>query len=232
MNFDLSKSNETIQKRYVSILSSHNLNQHVKKPRKAAILDHIITNSIAKVKNVNVIPCPAVRDHDATYITISTKFAPFEPRYKIIRDMKNFREQDFIDSFATLPLELVYAFNDPNDMISVFNELLSNHINEHVKTIRVTRPTAQRMNDIDTVDLQQKCHQLRTLCHTTNRETDWNNFRNVRNKLKTKIKSTKSNFYRKLKFGKLFIKFSTQMVNAFESIQMNLISTLVLHQND
>ena len=53
------------------------------------------------------------------------------------------------------------------------------------------------MNDIDTVDLQQKCHQLRTLCHTTNRETDWNNFRNVRNKLKTKIKSTKSNFYRK-----------------------------------
>ena len=232
MNFDLSKSNETIQKRYVSILSSHNLNQHVKKPRKAAILDHIITNSIAKVKNVNVIPCPAVRDHDATYITISTKFAPFEPRYKIIRDMKNFREQDFIDSFATLPLELVYAFNDPNDMISVFNELLSNHINEHVKTIRVTRPTAQRMNDIDTVDLQQKCHQLRTLCHTTNRETDWNNFRNVRNKLKTKIKSTKSNFYRKLKFGKLFIKFSTQMVNAFESIQMNLISTLVLHEND
>ena len=232
MNFDLSKSNETIQKRYVSILSSHNLNQHVKKPRKAAILDHIITNSIAKVKNVNVIPCPAVRDHDATYITISTKFAPSEPRYKIIRDMKNFREQDFIDSFATLPLELVYAFNDPNDMISVFNELLSNHVNEHVKTIRVTRPTAQRMNDIDTVDLQQKCHQLRTLCHTTNRETDWNNFRNVRNKLKTKIKSTKSNFYRKLKFGKLFIKFSTQMVNAFESIQMNLISTLVLHQND
>ena len=28
-------------------------------------------------------------------------------------------------------------------------------------------------------------------------KTDWNDFRNVRNKLKTKIKSTKSNFYRK-----------------------------------
>ena len=53
------------------------------------------------------------------------------------------------------------------------------------------------MNDIDIVDLKQKCHQLRTLCHTTNRETDWNDFRNVRNKLKTKIKSTKSSFYRK-----------------------------------
>ena len=87
-------------------------------------------------------------DHDAPYITLSTKFAPFEPRYKIIRDMKNFREQDFIDSFATLPLELVYAFNDPNDMISVFNELISDHINEHasLKSIRVTRPTAPWMN--------------------------------------------------------------------------------------
>ena len=53
------------------------------------------------------------------------------------------------------------------------------------------------MNGIDIVDLKQKCHQLRTLCHTTNRETDWNDFRNVRNKLKAKIKSTKSSFYRK-----------------------------------
>ena len=91
MNFDLSKPEEPIQKRYLSILSSHNLNQHVKKPtRKTAILDHIITNSIAKVKNVYVIPCPDVSDHDAPYITLSTKFAPLEPRYKIIRDMKNF----------------------------------------------------------------------------------------------------------------------------------------------
>ena len=49
----------------------------------------------------------------------------------------------------------------------------------------------------DIVDLQQKCHQVRTLCHTTNREADWNDFRNVRNKLKTKIKSAKSNIYRK-----------------------------------
>ena len=138
MNFDLSKPDEPIQKRYLSILLGHNLNQHVKKPtRKTAILDHIISNSIAKVKNVNVIPCPEVGDHDTPYITLSTKFAPFEPRYKIIRDMKNFRQQDFIDSFATLPIELVYAFNDPNDMISVFNEPILIHVNEHapLKTI-------------------------------------------------------------------------------------------------
>ena len=84
-------------------------------------------------------------------------------------------------------------------MISVFNELISNHINEHapLKTIRVTHPTAPWMKDIDIVDLQQKCHQLRTLCHRRNRDTDWNVFRNVRNKLKTKIKSTRSIFYRK-----------------------------------
>ena len=30
MNFDLSKPDEPIQKRYLSILSSHNFNQHVK----------------------------------------------------------------------------------------------------------------------------------------------------------------------------------------------------------
>ena len=73
MNFDLCKSYEPIQKRYLSILSSHNFNQHVKKPtRKTAVLDHIITNSIAKVENVSVIPCPAVSKHDAPYITLLT----------------------------------------------------------------------------------------------------------------------------------------------------------------
>ena len=240
MNFDLSKPDELIQKRYLNILSSHNLNLHVKKPRKSAILDHIITNSIAKVKNVNVIPCPEVSDHDAPCITLATKFAPFEPRYKIIRDMKNFQQQDFIDSFATLPLELVYAFNDPNDMISVFNRVISNRIIEHapLKTIRVIRPTAPWMKDIDIVDLQKKCHQLRTLCHTTEKLTGMI-FAVLEINLKLKLKVQNQIFIVKhylvknpVKFGKLFIKFSTQMVNAFESIEMNLISNLVLHQND
>ena len=50
MNFDMSKPNESIQKCYLSVLSSHNLNQRVKKPiRKTAILDHIMTNFIVKV---------------------------------------------------------------------------------------------------------------------------------------------------------------------------------------
>ena len=89
-------------------------------------------------------------------------------------------------------------------LLSVSNELISNHINEHalLKTIRVTHPTAPWMNNVDIVDLQQNCHQMRTLCDTTNRETDWNDFCNVRNKLKTKFKSTKSNFYCKALSGK------------------------------
>ena len=55
----------------------------------------------------------------------------------------------------------------------IFNELFSNHINEHapLKTIRVTRPspTALWMKDIDIVDLQQKCHQLGTMSHNKQR---------------------------------------------------------------
>ena len=52
-------------------------------------------------------------------------------------------------------------------MISVFNELISSHINGHapLKTIRVTYRTAPWMNVMDIVDLQHKCHQLRTLSH-------------------------------------------------------------------
>ena len=101
------------------------------------------------------------------------------------------------------------------------------------------------MNDIDIVDLQQKFHQLRTLCHTTNREADWNDLQYLicndllEINLKLKLKERSQIFIVKhylvinlAKFGKLFIKLSIQMLNAFELIQMNLISILVLHQND
>ena len=91
----------------------------------------------------------------------------------------------------------------------------------------------------DIVDLQQRCHQLSTLCHTTNRETDWNVFPNVRNKLKTKTKTTKLNFYRKA----LSSKKSSEVWKVIHKIlnpngkriRINpneLVSILVLHQKD
>ena len=49
----------------------------------------------------------------------------YSPRYKLIKNEKRFSETASIDDFAALPLEIVYAFDDPNDKIATFNRLVA-----------------------------------------------------------------------------------------------------------
>jgi hypothetical protein len=53
------------------------------------------------------------------------------------------------------------------------------------------------MKDLDITALQNECRERRHQCHQTNLESHWVQFRYIRNKLKTVIKTTKKLFHRK-----------------------------------
>ncbi|XP_066914421.1 uncharacterized protein [Clytia hemisphaerica] len=55
----------------------------------------------------------------------------FQPRYKYIRDEKNFDINSFTSDFQQLPLSLVFSFDDPNDQISILNKLVYDCIESH-----------------------------------------------------------------------------------------------------
>ena len=74
---------------------SHLRNNH-------AILDHITTNIPSRVKHSDVIQFPEIRYHNCPYIIFDAKSKPFEPRYKIIRSMKDFDQQHYKETFASL----------------------------------------------------------------------------------------------------------------------------------
>ena len=111
-----------------------------------SLIDHLITNIPGKVILTDVIPCDTVSDHDCPFMNIKT--IKFQPRQKSIRDFKNL--SDFKSDFAQLPFSTIYAFEDPNEQLSVFNSLILECLNVHapIKTCKMTRPQAPRMRDL------------------------------------------------------------------------------------
>ena len=201
MNIDL-LSNSPSKDLYQELLNSLDLIQHVNSPTRKgkSLIDHVITNSNCKIKTCDVLPTPEISDHDAVFVCLNNRVARFEPRYKIIRDMKNFDLQSYVQDAATLPFNLVYATDSADDSLDNLNKLLLSCIERHapLKRIKITRPQAPWMKDMKIATLQRTCREKRFKAHQTQTATDWNEFRNARNNLKRKIKLTKKSFYQRI----------------------------------
>ena len=121
-------------KRYKEVIETYNLKQYITIPRHrvAKIIDHVITNlQENKFIPTNVLPCPTVSDHDAPYIITNIPEIKFQTRTKYIQNMKDFSIKDYVDDFKTLPLALVYSFEDPNEQLDTLKNLILECIERH-----------------------------------------------------------------------------------------------------
>ena len=118
----------------------------------------------------------------------------FEPRYKIIRNEKNFSLQNYVRDFSQLPLNIIYSFDDPNDQVDTLNSLITDCLSRHVpvKRVKLTRPPAPWMQDPEIVRSKNHLEDLRK-----RKVNDTDEYRNVRNKHKRLVKNKKSSFIRK-----------------------------------
>ena len=93
-NIDLLKDS-TVRDRYMETLYSYGLLQHVRKPTRKGrkLIDHVL-------------PTPEISDHDAVYICLNSRTERYQPRFKFIRDMKNFKIESFVEDISTAPFNL------------------------------------------------------------------------------------------------------------------------------
>ena len=163
-NIDLLKNNET-SVRYKEILSNFNLHQHIGKATRKGktLIDHISSNIPDRLVHQNVIYSDEISDHDLAYIITNIKKPRFEPRYKIQRNEKNFNLNSYIDDFSQIPLNLVYAFDDPEEQLDIFNKMVTDCMNRHapIQRTKFTRPPAPWMKDPEIQRSQQSLKQLR-----------------------------------------------------------------------
>ena len=83
-----------------------------------------------------------ISDHDVPYVCINVRITRFVPRYKFIRNEKNFNADAFIEDFEQLPLSIVYSTDDPDMQVGLLSSLIRECIGRHapLKRTKVTRP--------------------------------------------------------------------------------------------
>ena len=71
--------------------------------------------------------------------------------------MKHFNIKDYVDDFKTLPLALVYSFEDPNEQVDTLNNWILKCIERHARLVKskFTHPPDPWMKQLDIADLQK-----------------------------------------------------------------------------
>ena len=156
LNVDLQRPDIHATKRYSDILKTMSLQQLVSKPTRttqhsSTLIDHIITNIPNQVTHTDIISSLMISDLDARYVCINVRITRFDPRYKFIRNEKNFNADAFIEDFERLPLSIVYSTEDPDMQVDLLSSLIRECIDRHapLKHTKLTRPPTPWMKDLD-----------------------------------------------------------------------------------
>ena len=206
INIDMLRPSDHLTNRYQGILDMFELTQIVKRPTRVTrtsktLIDHFITNHPQKVTNTGIIPipCSIESDHDAIYACVNVRLPRFQPRYKFIRDMRNFKEDMLRDDFSSLLLSVISYSDDPDEQLETLNTLISECLERHapLRKVRVTRPPAPWMKDPLIEELQKKRDAARFTAHQTSIDVAWHEFRSVRNTLKLAITTARKAFIEK-----------------------------------
>lgn len=118
-----------LTKRYQTILDVFGLTQVVTHPTRITkttktLIDHLITSYPQKVTDTCIVHCSIISDHDAIYARINVRLPRFQPQFKHIRDMKNFKEESFVEDFSTLPMSIISCSDDPDEQLETLNSLI------------------------------------------------------------------------------------------------------------
>ena len=204
VNIDMLSPLHYLTKRYQTILDVFELTQVVTHPTRITktaeiLIDHLIKNYPQKVTDTGIVPYFIISDHDAIYACINVRLPRFQPWFNRKRDMKNFKEESFVEDFSTLPMSIISYSDDPDEQLETINSLIRECIERHapLKRIRVTGPPVPWTKCSNIRDLQKERDTARYEAHITPSVTKWDYFRSVRNKLKAVIRTARKAFIEK-----------------------------------
>ena len=131
-------------KAYADMLLSNSCNLLIDKPTRitsssATLIDHIISNNVSSEMISGIGLCD-ISDHLAIFAIIPASHKCNKPNKRIIRDMRNFNQDHFLNDLCQQFNEnLTPDDNDPNAYFSNFRNLFSQTINKHATRRPITR---------------------------------------------------------------------------------------------
>ena len=105
----------------------------------ATLIDHIISNNVSS-ETISGIGLCDISDHLAVFVIIPASYQCNKPDKRIIRDMRNFNRDHFLNDLCQqLNENLTQDVNDPNAYFSNFRNLFSQIIDKHATRRPITR---------------------------------------------------------------------------------------------
>lgn len=163
---------------------------NLKNPEKSSLIDVILTNVPHKYSTASIF-ANDISDHCAVATVRAAKLPKFKPTITVKRDMKHFSEQGFLHDLFYTDWEKMYAIADVDNAWDYFYEAFYSLVNKHApfKKYRVNG----RRNPWFTPDLSALLHE-RDLAWAKAKKsklnTDWQDFRHLRNSCTVKIKKS------------------------------------------
>ena len=184
-------------KRWESLMQKFGLTQIVNLPTRitkstSTIIDHIYTARRELVYNVNV-PKYAVSDHFPicfTRLSKSLKIKSNKHESIKYRSFKSFNEIDFRNCLATSHLEQIITYNNPNEALNVFYNILNTTLCKHapIKEKRIKHYTQPEWFN---ADIKEAMHKRDKLLN----QRQFDDYKIMRNKVTAMIKKSKKSFY-------------------------------------
>ena len=131
-------------KAYVDMLLSDSCKLFIDKPTRITsssviFIDHIISNDVSS-ETISEIGLCGISDHLVVFAIILASYKCNKPNKRIIRDMRNFNQDHFVNDLCQHFNEnLTPEDNDPNAYFSNFRNLLSQTIDKHATMKPITR---------------------------------------------------------------------------------------------
>ena len=104
--------------------------------------------------------------------------------------------------FSQIHMSVVDTFDDPNDQLYMLNELTLSCKNQYapLRRVKLTRPSALWMADLNIQALQQKNDNQRLIANHSNKDNKL--YKDTKKQLKAEIKGTEKTFYQKALLSK------------------------------
>ncbi|CAH1256204.1 ACSS3 [Branchiostoma lanceolatum] len=162
----------------------------------STLLDVILTSNPNKYSKSGVFKC-GLSDHHLIYTYRGLKQPKPPPKWITARIFKRFDEEQFKKELARVPWSTVAVFDSVQDMWSAWKSMFESVCNKHapVKKFRVKGTDCPPWLSQDVRELMSLRDQARYTAEKTQRPTDWETYKKLRNHTKRLILSKKRNHY-------------------------------------
>ena len=188
----------------LDICDVYDLDPLINKPtriseNKSTCLDVILTNVPAFMRDSGTIET-GLSDHCLVYTVLNTKL--LRPRSKSIlkRSLKNFDQTAFLDDLSRVPSCAAYVFEDPDDVYWCWEKLFNQVLDDHapIKKINLRQSSGSKFITAEIRHVMRERDRFKKTFHKTRHQTDWENYRQARNRVVSMRRKAVQEHFRKV----------------------------------